>query len=68
MYVSIDDGALLLQSERLDRITRLVESGAIKPVTDRVYGFDQIVEAHRYVEGGHKRGNVAVTINAQPLR
>ncbi len=62
-YVSIDDGALLLQSDRLDRITKLVESGAIKPVTDRVYSFDQIVEAHRYVEGGHKRGNVAVTFN-----
>ncbi len=62
-YVSIDDGALLLQSDRLDRITKLVESGAIKPVTDRVYAFDQIVEAHRYVEGGHKKGNVAVTVN-----
>jgi NADPH:quinone reductase-like Zn-dependent oxidoreductase len=67
-YASIDDGALLLRSDRLDRITMLVESGAIKPVTDRVYGFDQIVEAHRYVEGGHKRGNVAVTVNAQPIR
>jgi NADPH:quinone reductase-like Zn-dependent oxidoreductase len=62
-YTSIDDGALLLQSDRLDRITKLVESGAIKPVTDRVYAFDQIVEAHRYVEGGHKKGNVAVTVN-----
>ena len=62
-YVSIDDGALLLQSDRLDRITKLVESGAIKPVTDRVYAFDQIVEAHGYVESGHKKGNVAVTVN-----
>jgi NADPH:quinone reductase-like Zn-dependent oxidoreductase len=63
MYVSIDDSALLLQSDRLDRITKLVGSDAIRPVTDRVYRFDQIVEAHRYVEGGHKRGNVAVTMN-----
>jgi NADPH:quinone reductase-like Zn-dependent oxidoreductase len=62
-YVSIDDGALLLQSDRLNRIAKLVEACAIKPITDRVYGFDQIVEAHRYVEGGHKRGNVAVTVN-----
>jgi NADPH:quinone reductase-like Zn-dependent oxidoreductase len=61
--VSIDDGALLLQSDRLNRITELVESGNIKPMNDRVYLFEQIVEAHRYVEKGHKRGNVAITVN-----
>jgi NADPH:quinone reductase-like Zn-dependent oxidoreductase len=62
-YVSIDDGALLLQSDRLNKITRLVESGIIKPVNDRVYRFEQIVEAHKYVETGHKKGNVAITVN-----
>lgn len=62
-FVSIDDGALLLRSERLDRIRELIESGKIKPVNDRVYPFEQMVEAHRYVELGHKRGNVAVTVN-----
>jgi NADPH:quinone reductase-like Zn-dependent oxidoreductase len=65
-YASIDDGALLLQSDRLDRITKLVESGKIKPVTDRVYSFEQIIEAHRYVESGHKKGNVAITVNKKP--
>ena len=64
-YVSIDDGALLLQSDRLNRITELVESGIIKPVNDRVYPFDQIIEAHRYVEMGHKKGNVAITVNTK---
>jgi len=63
MYLSIDDGDLLLQSDRLDRIAKLILAGVIKPVTDRVYAFDDIVEAHRYVEAGHKRGNVAVTVN-----
>jgi len=62
-YVSIDDGALLLQSDRLNKITELVESGIIKPVNDRVYHFEQIIEAHKYVEIGHKRGNVAITVN-----
>jgi NADPH:quinone reductase-like Zn-dependent oxidoreductase len=62
-YVSIDDGALLLQSDQLNKITRLVESGIIKPVNDRVYRFEQIVEAHKYVETGHKKGNVAITVN-----
>jgi len=62
-YVSIDDGALLLQSDRLNRITELVELGIIKPVNDRVYQFEQIIEAHKYVEMGHKKGNVAITVN-----
>jgi NADPH:quinone reductase-like Zn-dependent oxidoreductase len=63
--VSIDDGALLLRSERLDRIRGLIEAGKIKPVNDRVYPFEHMAEAHRYVELGHKRGNVAVTVNTK---
>jgi NADPH:quinone reductase-like Zn-dependent oxidoreductase len=62
-YVSIDDSALLLQSDRLNRITEFVESGIIKPVNDRIYHFNQIIEAHKYVEMGHKKGNVAITVN-----
>jgi NADPH:quinone reductase-like Zn-dependent oxidoreductase len=63
-YVSIDDGDLALSSERLDRVRELVEARAITPINDRCYPFEQIVDAHRYVELGHKRGNVAVTVNA----
>jgi NADPH:quinone reductase-like Zn-dependent oxidoreductase len=62
-YVSIDDEPLLLQSPRLNKIRDLVERGIIKPVTDRTFDFAKIVEAHKYVEGGHKKGNVAITVN-----
>jgi NADPH:quinone reductase-like Zn-dependent oxidoreductase len=62
VYASIDDGNLLLDSQRLDRVRELIEAGHMKPVVDRCYTLDQIVEAHRYVEGGHKRGGVAVTV------
>ena len=62
-FISIDDGALELSSHRLDKVRGLVEARRITPINDRCYPFDQIVAAHRYVELGHKRGNVAVTVN-----
>jgi len=40
------------------RLIELVDAGKLAPVMDRTYTFDQLVEAHRYMETGHKRGNV----------
>jgi NADPH:quinone reductase-like Zn-dependent oxidoreductase len=40
----------------------LAEAGEFKPVIDRRYPFEQIAEAHRYVNTGRKRGNVIVTL------
>ncbi len=48
--------------ERMDLITRLANSGALKPVVDRSYPLERIAEAFDYVERGHKRGNVVVTV------
>lgn len=62
-YVTIDDEALLLDSKRLARIGELADAGHIKTVIDRYYQLEEIAEAHRYVEKGHKSGGVAVMIN-----
>ncbi|HZW01543.1 MAG TPA: NAD(P)-dependent alcohol dehydrogenase [Candidatus Deferrimicrobium sp.] len=61
-FISVDDGTPDLPATDLAYLTRLVEAGELQPVIDRRYRLDEIVEAHRYVEQEHKRGNVVITV------
>jgi NADPH:quinone reductase-like Zn-dependent oxidoreductase len=61
-YVSVDQGRPKMLTEDLVLLKQLVEAGELKPVIDRSYPLDQIVEAHRYVDQGHKKGNVVVSV------
>jgi NADPH:quinone reductase-like Zn-dependent oxidoreductase len=64
-YVSVDQSGPRMTASRLLLLTEYVEAGGLKPVIDRQYPLEQVAEAHRYVEQGHKRGNVVITVTRE---
>ena len=62
LNVGKDSGSTKPSVEGLEYLKALVEMGDLRVAVDRSYSLDEIVEAHRYVELGHKKGNVVVSV------
>lgn len=61
-YISIDHGIPLTPKDAFLNLKALAEQKKIKPVIDSIYPLEKMAEAHAYVEKGHKRGNVIITV------
>jgi NADPH:quinone reductase-like Zn-dependent oxidoreductase len=61
-YMSVDRGSPKSIPEHLELLNELMKVGQFKAVIDRIYPLEEMAEAHRYVDKGHKRGNVVITV------
>ncbi|EEK91411.1 Alcohol dehydrogenase, zinc containing [Bacillus cereus m1550] len=61
-YVSVNGMMAKVSKEDMNLLKQLAETEKLKPVIDRTYRLEEIAEAHIYVEKGHKKGNVSITL------
>ena len=69
IYLSTDkhsgDGGDITLDE-LEHLVQLMGEGKLTTIIDRTYKLEEMVEAHRYVEQGHKKGHVVVVVHSAP--
>lgn len=65
IYLSVHKESSREKVGYLLHLKDLIEAGKVKAVIDRTYPFEQIPDAHRYVQTGHKRGNVVISVIPQ---
>jgi NADPH:quinone reductase-like Zn-dependent oxidoreductase len=61
-YMSVDKGSPKSLTEYLDLLNELMKIGHFKAVIDKSYSLEQMADAHSYVDKGHKKGNVVITV------
>ena len=62
IYLSTHSSPMSEKIEDLIFLKKMIKKGKLKSVIDRTYKMDEIIEAHKYVEKGHKKGNVIINI------
>jgi NADPH:quinone reductase-like Zn-dependent oxidoreductase len=61
-YVTVNKGLARTNMADMEFLSSLTASGKYKVVIDKIYSLDQMAEAHRHVDAGHKKGNVIIAV------
>lgn len=62
LYLSVDQALMHVEKSHMSQLADAIKNHHIKAVIDKSFTLEQIVEAHKYVDSGHKKGNVTITL------